>query len=122
MEFTPLILDPGAAGNAWQPVPGHVAGITQLVLGDSLDPATCSGSRTRLIHWAAGTLMPEPVAHDYREEILVLEGDLVVGCNPDGSGGITFTEMAFATRPAGVRHGPFTTRRGCLMLELDLYE
>ena len=122
IEFAPLSLDRGAAGNSWQPVPGHVAGITQLVLGDNLDPATRTGSRTRLIHWAAGTLLPEPVTHDYREEILVLEGDLVVGCDADGSGGTAFTKMAFATRPAGVAHGPFTTREGCLMLELDIYE
>ena len=122
VEFTPLALGQGAAGNAWQPVPGHVTGITQLVLGDSLDPQTRTGSRTRLIHWAAGTLMAEPVTHDYREEIVVLEGDLVVGCDPDGSGGTTFTPHAFATRPAGVAHGPFTTRQGCLMLELDLYD
>jgi hypothetical protein len=120
-EFSQLAVDRSATG-AWQPVPGHVPGITQLVLGDSLDPATRSGSRTRLICWDAGTLLPEPVEHDYREEILILEGDLVVGCDPDGTGGTAFTEHAFATRPAGVAHGPFTTRHGCLMLELDLYD
>jgi hypothetical protein len=120
-EFMQLAVDDSANGD-WQPVPGHVPGITQLVLGDNLDPGTRTGSRTRLIHWEAGTLLPEPVQHDYREEVLVLEGDLVVGCDPDGTGGTTFTKHAFATRPAGVPHGPFTTRQGCLMLELDLYD
>lgn len=120
-EFVQLALDRSAHG-AWESVPGHVPGVTQLLLGDSLDPETRTGSRTRLIHWDAGTLLREPVAHDYREEILVLEGDLVVGCGRDGSGGTTFTQHAFATRPAGVPHGPFTTRQGCLMLELDIYE
>ena len=120
-EFIQLPTD-RAADSGWQPVPGHASGITQLVLGDSLDPPTRTGSRTRLVHWAAGTLMAQPVEHDYREEILVLEGDLVVGCDADGSGGTTFTKHAFATRPAGVPHGPFTTRQGCLMLELDVYE
>ena len=36
--------------------------------------------------------------------------------------GQTFSAYSFATRPAGVDHGPFTTRLGCLMLELDLYD
>ncbi|HUP83078.1 MAG TPA: cupin [Candidatus Limnocylindria bacterium] len=123
IEFTQLLLDRGsAAGGGWQPIDGHAPGITQLVLADNLDPHTRTGSRTRLIHWAQATLLAQPVQHDYREEILILEGDLVVGCEPDGSGGTTFTELAFATRPAGVAHGPFTTREGCLMLELDLYD
>ncbi len=120
-EFIQLAVDRVADG-AWEPVPGHAHGITQLVLGDSMDSATRTGSRTRLVHWAAGTLLAQPVQHDYREEILVLDGDLIVGCGPDGSGGTTFTEHAFATRPAGVPHGPFTTRQGCLMLEIDIYE
>lgn len=123
IEFTQLAFGRGrAAGPGWQPIDAHAPGITQLLLADNLDPTTRTGSRSRLIHWAQGTLLPQPVQHDYREEILILQGDLVVGCRADGSGGTSFTELAFATRPAGVPHGPFTTRRGCLMLELDLYD
>jgi hypothetical protein len=121
-EFAHLALDRAAHESAWRPIADHVSGITELLLADSLDGATRTGSRTRLVHWAAGTLMAEPVQHDYREEILILEGDIVVGCRPDGSGGTTFRPLAFATRPAGTPHGPFTTRQGCLMFELDIYE
>jgi hypothetical protein len=122
VEFMQLALDRDAPGSAWRHIDGHPAGITELLLADGLDSATRTGSRTRLIHWEAGTLLPAPVEHDYREEILILEGDLVVGCEPDGSGGTSFAPLSFATRPAGVPHGPFTTRDGCLMLELDLFE
>ena len=106
----------------WQPVSGFEEWIDEIVLADSLDPHSRAGSRTRLVRWQPGTLLPEPVRHDYREEILVLSGDLVVGCDSGGSGGESVEPYAFATRPADIWHGPFTTRTGCLMLELDLYE
>jgi len=107
---------------SWQPVPGYEGQIDEIVLADNLDPGSQIGSRTRLARWQPGTLLPDPVQHDYREEILLLSGDLVVGCDAGGSGGEEFGAYTFATRPAGVWHGPFTTRSGCLMLELDLYE
>ena len=106
----------------WQQVPGFEGLIDELVLADNLDPETRTGSRTRLARWQPGTLLPEPVKHDYREEILVLEGDLVVGCGSDGNGGEVFEAYSFATRPAEIWHGPFTTRTGCLQFELDIYE
>ena len=111
-----------AAGITWQPVPGFESKISELVLSDNLDPHAHTGSRTRLARWASGTLLELPVEHDYHEEILVLEGDLVVGCDVDGLGGEAFGPYTFASRPAGVWHGPFTTRTGCLMLEIDSYD
>ena len=122
-EFVQLGLDGSVSGEVqWQHARADQGGVTELVLADNLDPATRTGSRTRLVRWDAGTLIALPVRHDYREEIVVLEGDLVVGCGADGRGGQAFTAYSFATRPAGVDHGPFTTRLGCLMLELDLYD
>ena len=122
-EFFRLPADGQAAeGVSWQRVPGFEDEINELVLSDNLDPHTRSGSRTRLARWAPGTLLDMPVEHDYHEEILVLEGDLVVGCDADGNGGEEFRAYSFASRPAGTRHGPFTTRAGCLMLEFDSYD
>lgn len=106
----------------WQPVAGHAEWISELILADNLDQRTKTGSRTRLVRWQPGTLLPEPSRHDYREEILLLSGDLVVGCDAHGSGGEQFAALTFATRPAGIWHGPFTTRTGCVMFELDIYE
>ena len=107
---------------SWRPVPGYEEWISELILADNLDPETRTGSRTRLARWQPGTLLPQPVAHDYREEILLISGDLVVGCDAHGIGGEEFSALTFATRPAGIWHGPFTSRTGCLMLELDIYE
>src|SRR3954453_3800968 len=96
----------------WQVVPGTAGLIDELILADNIDADSRTGSRTRLTRWAAGMLLPQPVRHDYREEILIVSGDLVVGCDPDGQGGEAFTPLSFATRPAGIWHGPFTTRTG----------
>lgn len=106
----------------WQSVPDHAATISQLILADNLDSASRTGSRTRLIRWQPGTLLPLPVEHEYTEEVLVLDGDLVVGCDEAGAGGEVFEKYSYACRPPGVPHGPFTTRAGCLMLEIDCYD
>src|SRR5687767_1124563 len=122
-EFFAVPLDGAALDDVrWQPVAGHEDWISEIILADNLDEATGTGSRTRLAKWQPRTLLPEPVRHDYREEILVLSGDLVVGCDAQGNGGEQFAALTFASRPAGTWHGPFTTRTGCLMLELDIYE
>jgi hypothetical protein len=122
-EFFAVPLDGAALGDVrWQPVAGHEQWISEMILADNLDASTRTGSRTRLARWQPGTLLPEPVMHDYREEILLLSGDLVVGCDAQGNGGEQFAALTFASRPAGIWHGPFTTRTGCLMLELDIYE
>ena len=122
-EFFAVPLDGAALEDVrWQPVVGHEEWISEMILGDNLDERTGTGSRTRLARWRPRTLLPEPVRHEYREEILLLSGDLVVGCDAEGNGGEQFAALTFATRPAGIWHGPFTTTTGCLMLELDIYE
>ena len=122
-EFFRVPLDGVAVDDVrWQPAAGHEGQIAELILADNLDPVTRTGSRTRLVRWEPKTLLPEPVQHAFREEILLLSGDLVVGCDARGSGGEVFEAYTYATRPAGVWHGPFTTRSGCLMLELDIFE
>ncbi|MEA2677953.1 MAG: hypothetical protein QOJ81_2094 [Chloroflexota bacterium] len=122
-EFFAVPHDGAALGDVrWQPVSGHEGWISEVILADNLDEQTQTGSRTRLARWQPRTLLPEQVRHDYREEILLLSGDLVVGCDAEGNGGEQFEPLTFAARPAGIWHGPFTTRKGCLMLELDIYE
>jgi len=121
-EFFRVALDAasGAAGG-WAPVPGYEGQIEELILADNLDAASRTGSCTRLARWQAGALIAEPVIHDFHEEVLVVEGDLVVGCDAQGRGGERFDAYTFACRPPGVRHGPFTSRGGCVMLEFQYY-
>lgn len=106
----------------WQTPPGYPASVQQKTLSGSLDEAAKTGSRTRLIRFGPGTIIPKPVVHDHWEEVFIVSGDLVVGCDEKGAGGESFSAYTYAVRPGGVPHGPFTTRGGCLMFELHYYE
>jgi hypothetical protein len=116
-EIAPL--DPATR---WQPVASAAGRIEEIVLADNLDADARTGSRTTLTRWSAGALLDRPVVHDFHEEVFVVEGDLVVGCDENGLGGERFGPYTFACRPPGVRHGPFTSRGGCVMLEFQYYE
>ena len=113
----------GNAGNAgWTPVPGSEGLITELILADNVDPATKTGSRTRLARWQPGARVSEAVIHDFHEEVFIVEGDLVVGCDARGEGGERFDAYTFACRPPQVWHGPFISRGGCMLLEFQYYD
>lgn len=118
-EFFAIRLD--AASTAWVPVPSSAGRIEELVLADNLDAAARTGSRTRLARWAAGALIDRPVIHDFHEEVFIVEGELVVGCNAEGQGGEAFGPYTFACRPPGVWHGPFASPVGCVLLEFQYY-
>jgi len=109
-------------GTAWVAVPGFVGRIEEQILADNLDPATRTGSRTRLARWQPGASMAAPVIHDFNEEVFIVSGDLVVGCDAQGQGGERFDAYTFACRPPQVWHGPFTSIGGCVMLEFQYYD
>ncbi len=94
----------------WQPAAGP-AGIESQVLAE--DPET--GGRTLLTRFAPGTDTSAhgPVRHAYWEEVYLLEGDLT-----DLRLGETFTAGMYACRPPGMKHGPWSTQAGALMLEI----
>ena len=110
-----------ASGLTWSPVPGFEGAIDELVLADNFDPQARTGSRTRLARWRPGALMAQPVIHDFHEEVFIVEGDFVVGCDAEGQGGERFDAYTFACRPPKVWHGPFTSRGGCVLLEFQYY-
>ena len=112
---------PEAASTAWSPVPASAGRIEELVLADSFDAAARNGSRTRLARWSAGALIDRPVCHDFHEEVFIVEGELVVGCNAQGQGGTPFGPYTFACRPPGALHGPFASPSGCVMLEFQYF-
>jgi len=121
-EFFRIALDAAQPGeHDWSPVPGFEGAIEEMILADDLDPLARTGSRTRLARWQPGALLPLPVVHDFHEEVFIVSGDLVVGCDPQGSGGERFDAYTFACRPPGVLHGPFTSIGGCVMLEFQHY-
>jgi len=99
----------------WEPVAGSTTGgaggpgVEQKIL--ALDPET--GDVTRLLRFAAGVETRDTIAHDFWEEVWILDGELV-----DLGKRETFTAGMYACRPPGMLHGPYRVPRGCTTLEL----
>ena len=94
--------------------------ITVKVLSNSLDTDAKRGARTRLLRMAPGSETPEAHAHDYWEEIYILEGEMTVQDGADGEKRVTAGH--YAAREPGVMHGPVRSETGCLMIDFCWYE
>ena len=115
-EFRAVDLSAG-----WVTPAGYPNGIQHKILAGSLHEAGRSGHRSRLLRFAPGAFTTEPFVHDYWEEVVLISGDLVVGCDGHGNGGQPFNPLTYACRPPGVRHGPFKSVAGCLLFEIHYY-
>ena len=104
------------------PGANYPPGFTQKVLASDIDEKAKRGSRTRLLKIEPGAYSTEPFVHDHWEEVFLVQGDLVVGNDARGKGGQSSRAFTYACRPPGVRHGPFTSKGGCLLYEIHYYE
>jgi hypothetical protein len=116
-EFHSLDLEDG-----WEAIPGYPKGFQHRILVSNLDESSKRGRRSRLMRIDPGAFSTQPFIHDHWEEVLLLEGDLIVGNDETGKGGTQFHAPTYAIRPPAVRHGPFTTQKGCIMFELHYYD
>ena len=78
--------------------------------------------RTSLVRFEPGAVVPEPVTHNLAEEVYLISGDLVVGCDAKRNGGGSFPPRTQAIRSSGVHHRPFTSRGGCVVVEPHYFE
>ncbi len=97
----------------WIAVP-QSEGVSAKLLSGDFDDANGRGFRTRLVRFAPGGSTCEPYSHAYWEDIYLVEGDLATA--PDGSSPVA---PAYVIRPPGTLHGPFTSKHGCLLLEVQ---
>lgn len=95
-------------------------GITVKILSGDLDTRAKRGTRTRLLRLAPGAVTPEAHAHDYWEEIFIIEGEMTLVDGTDGEK--TVTAGHYAARKPGVMHGPVRSDTGCLMIDFCWYE
>ncbi len=116
LEFVDVDLSTG-----WEVPPGYPPGFYQKILASDLDETNKTGSRTRLLKIEPGAFSTEPFVHDHWEEVYLVQGDLVVGNDRQGKGGVQFHAPTYACRPPGVYHGPFKSENGCLLFELHYY-
>ena len=99
----------------WMPVEASPSagtggvGIEQKIL--SRDPAT--GDVTRLLRFAPGVRTADTIAHDFWEEVFIVEGAVT-----DLGLGRTFTAGMYACRPPGMKHGPYASADGALLFEI----
>jgi hypothetical protein len=109
-EFHAVDLD-----GPWENIPGYPDGIKQKILSGYLDEDQCCGTRTRLLRFEPGAFSTVPFEHEYWEEVFQLSGDLEVG-------GESFGPMTYACRPPHVKHGPFRSENGCILLEVHFFD
>lgn len=117
LEFTAV----DAIGE-WEQIPGYPPGAEQKILAGFLDEENKRGGRTRLLRFAPGLFTKAPFLHDYWEEVYLLSGDLTVGNDAQGEGGVPFDANTYACRPPGAAHGPFKSVGGCILLEMHTYD
>lgn len=116
VDFHTLDVDDG-----WELAPGAAPGIEQKLLSGMLDETNKVGARTRLIRFQPGAIAPKQFVHDYWEEVYLISGELIVGNDANGDGGMPYGPPSYACRPPGTHHGPFTSKAGCLFLEIQYY-
>ncbi|HLW58704.1 MAG TPA: cupin domain-containing protein [bacterium] len=88
-------------------------GITQKILSEDRD----TGEVTRLLKFEPGVETKGTLAHDFWEEVWILEGELI-----DLGKAQTFAAGMYACRPPAMRHGPYRTPRGCVTLEFRYFK
>ncbi|RLQ90153.1 cupin [Planomicrobium sp. Y74] len=95
-------------------IDGPVEGLSERIIFKSPD-----GDLARILEFAPGTdTSPNGVqVHDYREELFIIEGSVT-----DLTLGETFTEGMVASRPPGMKHGPWKTESGCVMYEIRYFK
>ena len=107
--------------HGWEQVPGGAPGVEQKMLSGALDEEAKTGVRTRLIRFQPGAVAPDVFLHDYWEEVYLISGQLVNGCDAQGKGGTLYAAPSYACRPPGTEHGPFTSADGCVFFEIQYY-
>lgn len=95
----------------WTPVDPRCPGLTERVLARDSDTAVA----TRMLRFAPGTdtSVLGTMVHHFWEEVYILSGDL-----HDLVLDQTFEKDSYACRPPGMRHGPWTSRDGCVTFEV----
>ncbi len=65
--------------------------------------------------------MDKPVLHEFSEEVFVVEGDFVVGCDATGPAA-SASVIHLRLPPAGCGARPVHQRGGCVLLEFQFFE
>ena len=114
-DFTKLDIEKG-----WELAPGAGPGIEMKMLSGSLDEHNKIGVRTRLIRFLPGSFNTEVFVHDYWEEVYMIKGSITLGNDKPGNERITTNSPAYACRPPGTNHGPFSQMKAVCFLRYNI--
>ena len=95
----------------WTQVEDSAEGVMEKIL--SIDE---EGNKTRLLKYPsmqAGKIC----CHEFWEETFILQGSLY-----DAENDVSYLPGYYACRPPGMKHGPFSSPNGCLMIEFHYYK
>lgn len=95
-------------------IKGEVEGLYEQPISGSAD-----GKRfVRIMEFAAGsdTTRNGVQVHDYWEEIYIIEGSFI-----DLTLEKEFSKGMVASRPPGMKHGPWKSPNGCILFEVRYY-
>lgn len=115
IDFAPVDMDSG-----WERPPGYATGVTAKVLADTLNETDRTGHRTLLQRYAPGVTDMRVLTHDFVEEVLILDGELL-WLDEEGATVGRLPKNSYVCRPPHVPHGPFGTKTGCLMIAVFYY-
>ena len=95
----------------WTQVADAAPGVMEKIL--AIDE---EGNKTRLLKYPSLNYGKE-CCHDFWEETFILQGSLY-----DEGNNIHYLPGYFACRPPGMKHGPFSSPQGCLLIEFHYYK
>jgi hypothetical protein len=98
-----------------QEIDGLVEGLSQrMISGDS-----SKGDYARILYFAPGTdtSLNGIQEHDFWEELYIIDGSVI-----DLTLNKEFTKGMVASRPPGMKHGPWISPNGCTMFEVRYYK
>lgn len=105
----------------WSHPTGFDDGIDQMVIVDTLDEKAKRGTRTRWVRFGPRAKTAVPFLHDYHEEVFLVSGAQSVLDEKTATVREFYSAGAYFVRPAGTRHGPFSSEDGCVLLEFHYY-
>lgn len=95
----------------WGPFEGP--GISRGLLRRLLSQSSSMGAASQITYVPAGWTQPAGY-YEVDNEVLVLEGDLSIG---EGTDAEKLSRYSYSYIPAGVKHGPTTSRQGAVLLQ-----
>jgi ChrR Cupin-like domain len=102
----------------WQALSGFPPGLEVKCLANDLAEVKRTGARSRLVRFAPGAETTGALVHDYWEEVYVLSGDMY---SLDQAEKDAIDAPCYSCRPPGTFHGPFGSRSGCVLFEVQYY-